>query len=242
MKLSDFTVLTFDCYGTLIDWETGLLEALAPLVRRVKHPLTKDQVLEAHARHEHAQQGWTPTRRYSDLLATVHKRLAEEWGVQASWDEALAYGQSIGSWPAFPDTVDALAYLKQHYRLVILSNVDNASFAKSNAKLKVDFDAIYTAEDIGSYKPSPRNFEYMLEKLKTLGLDRKDVLHTAQSLFHDHGPAKEIGLASCWIDRRHDRGGGFGATVKPPGEPRYDFRFTSLAELVNAHRGGGRAR
>jgi 2-haloacid dehalogenase len=236
MKLADFKVLTFDCYGTLIDWETGMLQALAPLVQRVPQPPSSEQVLAAHARHEHFQEGWTPTRRYSDLLATVYKRLAEEWRVPASWDEAMAYGQSIGSWPAFPDTVDALAYLKQHFRLAVLSNVDNASFARSNARLKVTFDAIYTAEDIGSYKPSHRNFEYMLDKLKTLGLEKRDVLHTAQSLFHDHGPAKAIGLANCWIDRRHDRGGGFGATTKPEAAPRYDFRFVSLAEMVEAHR------
>jgi putative hydrolase of the HAD superfamily len=212
MKLTDFKVLTFDCYGTLIDWETGMLEALALLVKRVQPPPSNDQVLAAHGRHEHFQELWTPTRRYSDLLATVWKRLAEEWAVPASWEEALAYGQSIGSWPAFSDTVEALAYLKRHYRLVVLSNVDNASFAKSNARLQVAFDAIYTAEDIGSYKPAPRNFEYMLEKLKT------------------------IGLSSCWIDRRHDRGGGFGATVRPDAVPAYDFRFTSLAEMVKAHR------
>jgi 2-haloacid dehalogenase len=236
MKLTDFKVLTFDCYGTLIDWEIGMLEALALLVKRVQPPPSNDQVLAAHGRHEHFQELWTPTRRYSDLLATVWKRLAEEWGVPASLEEALAYGQSIGSWPAFSDTVEALAYLKRHYRLVVLSNVDNASFAKSNARLQVAFDAIYTAEDIGSYKPAPRNFEYMLEKLKTLGLEKKDVLHTAQSLFHDHGPAKAIGLSSCWIDRRHDRGGCFGATVRPDAVPAYDFRFTSLAEMVKAHR------
>jgi 2-haloacid dehalogenase len=236
MKLTDFKVLTFDCYGTLIDWETGMLEALAPLVKRVQPKPSSDQVLAAHARHEHFQELWTPTRRYSELLATVYKRLAEEWGMPVSWEEAVAYGQSIGSWPAFPDTVEALAYLKRHYRLAVLSNVDNASFARTNARLKVAFDAIYTAEDIGSYKPAPRNFEYMLEKLKTLGLEKKDVLHTAQSLFHDHAPAKAIGLASCWIDRRHERGGGFGATVRPEAAPGYDFRFTSLAEMVEAHR------
>src|SRR5690348_9413574 len=152
MKLTDFKVLTFDCYGTLIDWETGMLEALAPLVKRVQPKPSSDQVLAAHARHEHFQELWTPTRRYSELLATVYKRLAEEWGMPVSWEEAVAYGQSIGSWPAFPDTVEALAYLKRHYRLAVLSNVDNASFARSNARLKVAFDAIYTAEDIGSYK------------------------------------------------------------------------------------------
>src|SRR5262249_50448650 len=170
MKLTDFKALTFDCYGTLIDWESGMIEALAPLARRVSRTLSRDEILEAHSRHESAQQHWTPTRRYSELLAIVYKRLAEEWGVAATWTEAQTYGQSIKDWPPFPDSAEALQYLKKHYKLVILSNVDNHSFASSNAKLKVAFDAVYTAEDIGSYKPSPRNFEYMLEKLGSLGI------------------------------------------------------------------------
>jgi 2-haloalkanoic acid dehalogenase type II len=165
----------------------------------------------------------------------VHKRLAEEWGVPASFDEALAYGRSIRDWPAFPDSAEALAYLKRHYKLVILSNVDNESFAFSNKKLGVAFDAIYTAEDIGSYKPSPRNFTYMLDRLATLGLGKADILHTAESLFHDHSPANEFGLASCWIHRRHAQGG-FGATMNPGKEPHYDFRFTSMKALADEHR------
>jgi 2-haloacid dehalogenase len=235
MKLTDFEALTFDCYGTLIDWESGMTAALAGLVARSGRGLARDQVLEAHARHESAQQRWTPTRRYSELLAVVFKRLAEEWGVPASWDEALAYGRSVKDWPAFPDSVDALRYLKNHYKLVILSNVDNASFACSAARLQVPFDAIYTAEDIGSYKPSPRNFDYMLEKLETLGVAKERILHTAESLFHDHEPAVGIGLATCWIHRRHAKGG-FGATMRPATEPAIDFRFTSMAELADAHR------
>src|SRR5690606_22138904 len=112
-------------------------------------PLSRDAILEAHARHESAQQIQTPAKRYRELLAVVYKRLAEDWGVAAGWDDALAYGESIRDWPAFPDSAEALGYLKQHYRLVILSNVDNASFACSNEKLGVDFDAVFTAEDIG---------------------------------------------------------------------------------------------
>ena len=233
MKLSQFKALTFDCYGTLIDWESGMVEALKPLTSRVPS-LTRNQILEAHARHESSQQLWTPARRYRELLPIVYKRLAEEWGVQATWDECLAYGDSIKDWPAFDDSAAALQYLKKHYKLVILSNVDNASFAFSNKRLRVEFDAIYTAEDIGSYKPSLRNFEYMLAKLEGLGVAKSEILHTAESLFHDHVPANSVGLASCWIHRRHDRPG-FGATVNPGTMPKVDFRFTSMAELAAAH-------
>ena len=235
MKLSDFKALTFDCYGTLIDWESGMFQALGQLIGRAARTPSRDQVLEAHARHESAQQLQTPAKKYSELLAVVYKRLAEEWGVTSSWDEAQAYGNSVKDWPAFADSADSLAYLKKHYKLAILSNVDNASFAHSNKKLGVTFDAIYTAEDIGSYKPAARNFDYMLDKLKTLGVQKKDILHTAQSLFHDHVPANAHGLASCWIDRRLDKEG-FGATMNPGAMPHHDFKFNSMAELAAAHR------
>ncbi|KAB2847442.1 MAG: haloacid dehalogenase, partial [Hyphomicrobiaceae bacterium] len=145
MRLSQFKALTFDCYGTLIDWETGMVEALKPLTSRIARPLDRNQILEAHARHESATQRYTPAKRYADLLGVVYKRLAEEWQVPVSWEEAQAYGRSVGNWPAFSDTVEALKYLKKHFKLVILSNVDNASFAQSNRRLEVDFDAIYTA-------------------------------------------------------------------------------------------------
>lgn len=235
MRLSDFSTLTFDCYGTLIDWESGMITALAPLVERVQRPVSRDEILAAHARHESAQQLQTPTRLYRDVLAIVYKRLGEEWGVPPSWDECIAYGRSIGDWPAFADTVEALTYLKQHYKLVILSNVDNESFARTNRRLGVTFDAILTAEDVGAYKPSLANFEYLIDKLGVMGIDMGDVLHTAESLFHDHVPANRMGLASCWIHRRAETGG-FGATMEPETMPRYDFRFTSMAALAEAHR------
>ena len=234
MKLSDFKALTFDCYGTLIDWETGMVEALKPLSSRARRDLSRDDILSAHARHESAQQLQTPAKLYSALLAIVYKRLAEEWGVAASWEECVAYGRSVRDWPAFPDSAASLQYLKQHYKLIILSNVDNENFAGSNKKLQVAFDAIYTAEDVGAYKPSDRNFEYLLANLKTLGVEKRDILHTAESLFHDHGPANRFGLASCWIYRQFGREG-FGATMHPGEMPKHDFRFTSLAEFVKAH-------
>lgn len=235
MKLSDFKVLTFDCYGTLIDWESGMVAALKSLTGRISTFLSRDEVLEAHARHESAQQLQTPTMKYSELLAVVYRRLAEEWNVPVSWEECEAYGRSVKDWPAFPDSAEALTYLKKHYRLVILSNVDNTSFAHSHARLGVAFDAIYTAQDIGSYKPSSRNFDYMIEKLSSLGIVKSDILHTAESLFHDHAPANRHGLASCWIYRRHGQQG-FGATMNPGAIPKHNYRFNSMADLVAAHR------
>jgi len=235
MNLSDFKALTFDCYGTLIDWESGMINSLAPLSSKVKPELTRTQILEAHARHESDQQRWTPGLCYSTLLSIVYKRLAEQWSVNVSHKECVDYGESVKSWPAFEDSKEALQYLKQHYKLIILSNVDNLNFEGSNQRLGVDFDAIYTAEDIGSYKPNVRNFEYMLEKLKSLGLNKNDVLHTAESLFHDHVPAKRHGLTNCWIYRRHDQQG-FGATRDPGTLPEIDFQFNSMADMVKAHK------
>ena len=233
MRLTDHKVLTFDCYGTLIDWETGIINALSPLIERAGHDLTDDEILETHAHYESSQQQATPGMVYSRLLAVVHRRIAEEWKVPVSWDESLAYGGSVGDWPAFDDTAAALASLKQKFKLVILSNTDNHSFAGSSRKLGVEFDAVFTAEDIGSYKPSLRNFTYMLDNLGRLGIRSGDILHVAESLFHDHVPANKLALDSCWIWRRQGKEG-FGAARQPSTSPMTDFVFTSLKELADA--------
>jgi 2-haloacid dehalogenase len=234
VRLTGFKALTFDCYGTLIDWEAGIVAGLSALVSRVRAPLTRDDVLEAHARHESHQQLVTPEMPYNALLRVVYKRLAEEWSVPYTWDEAVAYGQSVGDWPAFPDSASTLQYLKKYFRLVIVSNVDNASFALSRSKLAVEFDAVVTAEDVGSYKPSPRNFEYLFDVLSTLGVTREDTLHVADSMYHDHEPAALHGLRSCWIHRRFEQRG-FGATKRTIAEPAVEYTFTSMAQLVKAH-------
>jgi 2-haloalkanoic acid dehalogenase type II len=235
MPLRDFKVLSFDCYGTLIDWESGIHAALQPLLGRLGQALPREAVLEIFAHHESAQEAATPAMRYSELLAVVHAALARHWGVAPDPAEDRRFGASVPDWPAFPDSADALRYLRQHYRLVILSNVDRESFAGSAARLGVRFDDVFTAENIGSYKPDPRNFAYMLEHLGAAGIERGQILHTAQSLFHDHGPANAAGLASAWIDRRQDAAG-WGATMPPPRGVRFDFRFASLAAMVEAHR------
>ena len=233
MQLSDFKALSFDCYGTLIDWETGLLEALRPLRERVG--IGDDELLEAYGEAEHAIEVEFPGLVYSQLLEKIHAALCRRFGVPENVEEAAKLGASVGDWPAFPDTPEALRYLKQHFKLIILSNVDQVSFAGSNKRLGVEFDHILTAQDIGSYKPYLRNFEYLIAHLAVDGIDKAALLHVAQSLFHDHVPANRMRIASAWIDRRHDKAGG-GATVVPDPMPHYDFRFNSMRELADAHR------
>ena len=236
MKLTDYDVLTFDCYGTLIDWEKGIFAALEPWLHRQGVAVGADDVLEAFARYETQQEAETPGMVYREILEHVHKGLAGHWGVTASDRDAARFGASVGDWPAFADSAAALRYLKRHYKLVILSNVDRESFEGSNEKLEVTFDAIYTAEDIGSYKPDPANFAYLVERLHDdLGVAKSRILHTAQSLFHDHVPAAAFGLATNWIDRRHGREGS-GATMAPSVEAPTDFRAESMADFVEQHR------
>ena len=147
-----------------------------------------------------------------------------------------AFGHSVPHWPAFPDTADALRELAKHYKLVILSNIDNQGFAASNRKLGVTFDAVYTAEMIGSYKPADRNFKFMLKRLREdFGFEREDILHTAQSLHHDHVPARTHNLANAWIDRQNlAKKSSWGATAVVEERPRYDYLFPSLQAMANA--------
>ena len=235
MRLSDYSVLTFDCYGTLIDWESGIVQALAPWLERAGAGASREQILAAFAQAEAPQQAATPGLLYPELLSRVHGAIAAHFGVAPDPGAAQAFGASIEDWPAFPDSAGALADLKRHYRLVILSNVDRASFAHSQRKLGVAFDAVYTAQDIGSYKPDPRNFEYLLARLAEQGIAREQILHTAELLYHDHVPAKRFGLATCWIHRRAGQAG-HGATHRPDTEVHPDFRFPTLAAMAAARR------
>ncbi len=235
--LHGYRALSFDVYGTLIDWERGMLAGLRPLTDRLDTALPDDAVLEMHARHESEAQARTPGRRYSDILATVYRRCAEDLRLAADWDACLRYGDSVRDWPAFPDSAEALAYLKRHYRMIVLSNVDNRSFAASAERLGIAWDGVFTAEDVGAYKPAQANFDYLLAALPRMGIARADLLHTAESLFHDHVPARANGLDNAWIYRRHGREG-FGATMDPGSRPDTTFRFDSLKDMAEAHETG----
>jgi 2-haloalkanoic acid dehalogenase type II len=235
MQLSDFRVLTFDTYGTLIDWETGIYSSLGPLLERVERAPPREQVLELFAQTESAQQAETPDMLYSQLLSVVYRTLAEGWNIDVSNDEASRFGASVKDWPAFDDSCPALQHLKPHFKLITLTNCDRESYKGSDARLGQSWDAIYTAQDIGAYKPSHRNFEYLLERVdRDFGFPKEEILHVAQSLFHDHAPANAFGLSTAWIDRRRDVDG-YGATMPPSDSYRIDLRFESMAEFVQAH-------
>ena len=236
-KITDFEVLTFDCYGTMIDWESGIWDALQPLIWKNKRDdMTREQTLRAFARIETAQEINTPDMVYSDLLAHVHCDIAKEFEITSNPGLDRDFGLSVSHWPAFPDSADALRKLKKHFKLVILSNVHREGFASSNRKLGVDFDAIYTAQDVGSYKPNIANFEFMLKVLKNdFGIESDQILHTAQSLHHDHVPATQAGLNKAWIDRQNlSNSDNWGATAIVDNRPEVNFTFTSLMEMAES--------
>jgi 2-haloacid dehalogenase len=164
------------------------------------------------------------------VLAECLRRIAASLGATATDDECREFGATVGVWPAFADTALALRRLKQHYRLIILSNVDRTSFARSNRRLGVEFDLVVTAEDVGSYKPDPANFEALFARVRTIGVERSELLHVAQSLFHDHGPAQHVGLPSVWIDRR---GGRPGSGATRPVDVEVAERYPSLAAFAD---------
>ncbi|KAF2648119.1 HAD-like protein [Lophiostoma macrostomum CBS 122681] len=232
-KLTDFKLLSFDVYGTIIDWETGVLTALQPLLEKNGKPdMDRQELLRVQDRIESEQQAKTPDAKYFEVLTRVHPLVAEELKFEKpTAEENEAFGQSIGDWPPFPDSVDALKRLSQHFKMVVLSNVDNDSFQKSKTKQLqgFEFDAVLTAQDIGSYKPDLKNFEYMFRTVKErFGVEREQVLQTAQSQFHDHQPGKKLGMKTSWICRR-------GATMGNRDEPpKFDWKFDTLGDMADA--------
>jgi 2-haloacid dehalogenase len=220
-----FDVLTMDCYGTLIDWETGILEAL-----RAAHPQWRagdDALLERFAVHEAAAERGA-YRPYREVLARAIRGIAEDLGIAVTDDAVANFSTSVSRWPPFPDSTDALRRLSRRYRLGVITNCDDDLFAASNRRLDVEFDWVITAQQVRSYKPSRRTFE---RALATILVAPERILHVAQSLYHDHVPAKALGLATVWIDRRRGRVGS-GAT--PPAEAAPDLAFPSIAAFADA--------
>jgi len=231
MDLTKFQALSFDCYGTLIDWEAGIAAVLSPWAQGLG--LTDEELLLAYADQEAAVEAETPSALYPDVLAAAFRRTGALLGRPVSDEWAARLGDSVPDWPAFPDSADALARLASRYQLIILSNVHRAGFAGSNQQLRGEFAAIITAEDVGAYKPAENHFRALDKTLGELGIERSGLLHVAQSLFHDHVPAKREGLPSVWINRRHDRPG-WGATPQPSGDFSYDLEFGSMGEFADA--------
>lgn len=226
VDLDAFDVLTFDCYGTLIDWETGLLAALREALPGAAG-VDDDKLLETYAGHE-AEAERPPYRSYRDVLATGARGVAADLGIEVADDAVARFSEGVRDWPAFGDSPEALRRLHERYRLGVITNCDTDLFAASNEKLGVTFDWVVTAELARSYKPALAGFELAFE---TIDVPRERILHVAQSLFHDHVPAKQLGLTSVWIDRRHDRPGA-GAT--PPAEATPDASYPSMRAFADA--------
>jgi 2-haloacid dehalogenase len=233
LDLTTFKALSFDCYGTLIDWEAGIGAVLTPWAAEQGLDLSVEDLLLAYADNEAAVERENPTALYPEVLAETFRRTAAALGkpVSDAWADRL--GSSVPDWPAFPDSADALARLARHYQLIIVSNVHRAGFAGSNQHLRGDFAAVITAEDVGAYKPAENHFRALDRTLPKLGVDRDQLLHVAQSLFHDHVPAKREGLPSVWINRRHDSPG-WGATPEPSQEWSYNLEFPSMGAFADA--------
>lgn len=228
--LTRFRVLTFDCYGTLIDWEQGLLAVLRPHFSQDGR-WDDDAMIEAYAIAEAEAEQKRPDLPYPKILRAVATRIAWALSMDCPPEAPDALANSVGDWPPFDDTRAALQCLKRRYKLVILSNVDRASFARTNEKLGVEFDAVITAEDVGSYKPAMGHFHRAAKLFDEWGIGQNAWLHVAQSLYHDHVPAKSIGLATAWINRRHHHEG-WGATMPPDIDVKPDWTFNSLADFA----------
>jgi 2-haloacid dehalogenase len=224
-----FDALTFDCYGTLIDWETGILAALRTVIPA--SGATDDEMLLDEYANAEATLEAGPYRRYRDVAGESMATVARAHGGHPTPDDVARLGGSVVDWPPFPDSHDALVRLKTRFRLGVLTNCDDDLFAASNARLGVAFDWIVSAQQVGSYKPDERNFAALTARLGADGVPKERILHVAQSLFHDHEPAQRLGFRSVWIDRRHDRPG-TGAT--PGATARPDATFPSMAAFAAA--------
>lgn len=225
--LGGVKVLTFDVYGTLIDWESGLNHALQGIFQAHGVRLAESEALQRFARHE-AQVGAGDYLPYRDVLVETLRRVGRDLGFEPDEDALWMLAESVGDWPAFEDSRDALLRLQRHFKLAVITNCDDEHFALSNRQLRIDFDYIITAEQARSYKPSLNNFRLALG---SIGVRREEVLHVGESLFHDHVPARQLGLASVWIHRRQGKAG-LGATPSAVAQP--DFTYPDMRTFADA--------
>lgn len=226
LNFDHFKLITFDCYGTLIDWETGIINALNQCTKTKGITLKAEQALELYAKFESEVEA-EGYRIYKDVLEEVLIRICNKLDLKPTEDELHNFSWSVRTWPPFPDSTEALKILQQNYRLGVLSNIDDDLFSYSEELLDIRFDEFVSAQQIQSYKPRKKHF---LEVLRRLNYQPKDVLHVAQSLFHDIKPASELGFTTVWVNRRYGKPGS-GATPLAAATP--DFEVKDLKSLVS---------
>lgn len=229
LDFNQFEVVSFDCYGTLIDWESGILPVLRQLLSSRKIDLSDDATLELFAEFESEfEKSEHDYIKYREILQEIVQQFGKRFNCEPTETELKCLIESIKNWQPFPDTVAALAALKEKYKLAVISNIDDDLFADTAKHLKVELDWLITAEQVRSYKPSTRNFEIALA---TMGIAPEKLLHVAQSLYHDIVPAASMGISTVWVNRRHEKTG-FGATLPASGQP--DWEVPDLKTLVEA--------
>jgi 2-haloacid dehalogenase len=228
LDFARFQVLTFDCYGTLIDWETGIFSTLRPLVAAHGKTVSDFELLNLYSELEsEAERG--EFRTYREVLQSVVRGFGERLGFNPTESEVRSLPDSLASWPPFPDTVAALRELKRRYRLAIMSNVDDDLFAPTARRLDVAFDEVITAQQAGAYKPSLKIFQLAQRRL---GVDAAQWLHVGQSIYHDVIPAKALGIATVWVNRPSPRPGA-GAAKAASGQPNLEVPdLKTLAQLT----------
>jgi 2-haloacid dehalogenase len=226
LDLTQFDTLTFDCYGTLIDWETGILSALHRVLSAHGKTIDDAALLKLYGDFEQlSQEG--DFHPYREVLQSVVRRFGAHLGFTPTDQEAQSLPDSLADWKPWPDTVSALQRLKSRFRLAIISNIDDDLFVPTRTQLQVEFDEVITAQQAQAYKPSLKIFELALSRL---GTSRKRVLHVGQSVFHDVVPAQKLGLSTVWVNRPSARAG-VGA-VKAA-EARADLEVSNLSALLD---------
>ena len=225
LDFSRFEIFTFDCYGTLINWEDGILNCLHRILAAHGRNIDDGAILQLYGDFEaRAEQG--KYRRYREVLQSVVRQFGEQLGFSATDEEAKSLPESLKDWRPWPDTVAALRQLQSRFRLAIISNVDDDLFATTLPQLEVRFDQIITAQQARAYKPSLKIFELALSRL---GADPGHVLHVGQSVYHDVVPAQSLGMGTVWVNRPSPRTG-VGAVKAAEGRP--DLQVSNLAELA----------
>jgi 2-haloalkanoic acid dehalogenase type II len=228
--MQDIKAISFDCYGTLVDWETGIRAAFKDLFAGMDIDASEETLLELFAKHESELEARVPIIAYWNVLDQVAAGVAKDIGVDISSERTHGFADSIGNWPLYDDVLPMLELLHGKFVLAILSNVDRRCFAVTEDKFKGMIDVVCIAEESGAYKPSFQAFEALLDILQEKGVGKDGLLHVAQSLFHDHEPAAKLGIKSCWADRRADQDG-WGAVPPPEGSVQPPYRVKTLADL-----------
>lgn len=226
LDFNRFEVITFDCYGTLINWEEGILNCLRPILARHNKSADDATILKLFGDFEaNAEQG--DYRRYRQVLESVVRGFGGHFGFAPASEESKSLPESLANWKPWPDTVAALHQLQQRFRLCIISNVDDDLFAATQPQLEVKFDHVVTAQQAKAYKPSLKIFELALSRV---GVPAHRILHAGQSIYHDVIPAQSLGLATVWVNRPSARKG-VGAVKATEGRP--DLEVSSLSELAS---------